>query len=200
MKAAVLALLLVAAPASADEGRFTLGLRVGALARGGDGYASHADAFGFRAAGIGVALGLSAGYHVTPRLRILASAGLALSASMRRIEPEETLTIRSAAYLVQVGYTPWRHEFEMKNTTWFVLVEGFAGAGLYTIRDELGSRSHSDVGPGGTAGARLAIGSGIWSFAVRYGYHLTAAHIEDRLGGELSAGGHDIGIEMGVRF
>jgi hypothetical protein len=199
MKALALVLLL-SLPVHADEGRFTVGVRFGGLVHGGDGYTDHAAVFGFGRSLVGFAFGLAAGVQVTPRLRIVAAASGAIGSSQRRIEPDETLRITNGAYLLQAGYTPLRHDFDVLGAPWFVAVEVVAGGGVYTVADDLGGHSRSAVGPGGSAGARLMTGSGAWYMGAGYALHLSTASIHDRLGGELSAGGHEIGFELGFRL
>src|SRR5262245_21503234 len=104
MRALAALLLLAAAPARADEGRFTVDLKLGGLVRGGDGYADHAAAFGFPTVGGAMAFGLAAGYHLTPALRLVASATRSISSSQRRVEPDETLFVASGAFLLQAGF------------------------------------------------------------------------------------------------
>lgn len=193
---AVLGLLAVGAgPAAGDEERFSLELRGGGFNRDDAGYADHAAVYGLsdpELAGGGVVEG---GVRVLPRLWLLGSWSGWTTVGSRRLSE---LSVENQALLAHVGFTAYREEFDTNGVAWWLRADLTAGAGLYTISDDLEGEGHRDRGPGGRLGGQLAVGWRGIGFAVSYGWHLTGVRIDDRVGGSIGAGGHEFGA--GLRF
>ncbi|HEU5060152.1 MAG TPA: hypothetical protein VFU21_26655 [Kofleriaceae bacterium] len=198
LRAPVLAAALVAlaaGDAAADEGRFSLSLRGGAFNRDDGGYADHAQVYGLsnpEVSGGGV---LEGGVRVLPRLWLLASWSGFTSSGPRRLSE---LSVTSSAVLAQVGFTAWREEFATGEFPWSMRLELTAGGGYYTISDQLDGEGRRDRAPGARVGAQVGASWKAVGLVLSYGWHMTGARLEDRLGGTLGAGGHEIG--GGLRF
>jgi hypothetical protein len=186
---------LWAGRADADEERFSLELRGGGFDRDDGGYADHAEVYGLsnpELAGGGV---IEGGVRFLPRLWLLGSwSGWSTSGARRLSE----LDVENRAVLAHVGFTAYREEFETDDVAWWLRADVSAGAGLYTISDDLDGEGHRDRGPGARLGAQIAAGWRGVGLALSYGWHLTDVHIDDRVGGTLNAGGHEFGA--GLRF
>jgi hypothetical protein len=196
-RALAIGLILLALPAAAaaEEERFSLSLRGGAFNRTDRGYGDHAQVFGLSNPQIGGGGIVEAGVRVLPRLWLLGSWAGFSSSGQRRLD---TLSVMNQALLGQIGFTTWRGEFEAGKFAWALRVDLVAGGGLYFISDELDGESQSDSGPGARAGAQVAFSWRMLGFSIAGGYNATRVAIEDRLGGELGAGGIDFGA--GLRF
>lgn len=192
---AATALAMSAGRAAADEERFSLELRGGGFDRDDGGYADHAEVAGLsdpELAGGGV---IEGGVRFMPRLWLLASWSGWTTSGARRLSE---LTVDNRALLAQIGFTAWREELETSDVRWWLRADLAAGAGLYTIADRLDGEGHRDRAAGGRLGAQLAVGWRGIGIALSYGWHLTAARIDDRVGGSIGAGGHEFGA--GIRF
>ncbi len=187
--------LLWAGQAAADEERFSLELRGAGFDRDDGGYADHAEVYGLsnpELAGGGVVEG---GVRFLPRLWLLGSWSGWSTASPRRLSE---LSVDNRALLAHVGFTAYREEFDTSDVEWWLRVDVSAGAGLYTISDQLEGEGHRDRGPGARLGGQIAAGWRGVGLALSYGWHLTDVHIDDRIGGSIGAGGHEFGA--GLRF
>lgn len=199
IRSLVLACLMLAlgeGAAAADEERFSFELRGGGLNRDDGGYADHAVVYGlsnpeFAAGGV-----VEGGVRVLPRLWLLASWSGYYSRGPRRLSE---LSVTNRAVLAQVGFTAYREEFEYGGP-WVLRFDLEAGGGLYTLSDDLDGEGHRDRGPGGRVGAQVA---GSWKsigLVVSYGWHVTGVRLTDRVGGELGAGGHELGAGLLLQF
>jgi hypothetical protein len=187
----------LAGPARADEERFSLTLRGAAFNRDDGGYADHAEVYGLsnpEVAGGGV---IEGGVRFLPRLWLLASWSGFSSAGPRRLS---TLSVQNQAVLGHVGFTAYRDEFETGEVPWSLRLDLTAGGGLYTIADELDGERQEARGAGARVGAQVAAGWKAVGFAVSYGWHMTGVQLEDRLGGEMGAGGHELGAGLRLQY
>lgn len=196
---ALLIALALALPAAAraDEERFSLALRGAGFDRDDGGYADHAEVYGLsdpEVAGGGV---VEAGVRFMPRLWLLASWSGFTSSGARRLAE---LTVDNQALLAQIGFTAYRGEFASGEVPWWLRVDLVAGGGLYTISDELGGERHTGRGPGARVGGQLAVGWKAIGLALSYGWHLTGAHLDDRVGGSIGAGGFEFGAGLRLAF
>jgi hypothetical protein len=198
---ALLGVLAVAAaprPATAGEERLTLSLRGGAYDRDDDGYADHAAVFGLRGAELGGGGVIEGGVRVWPRLWLYASWSGFTSATRRRLDE---LQVTNQAFLVQAGVTVFRRdELFGGGLPFSIRVDVLAGGGLYSLKDDLDGASHSVRGPGLRAGSQVTISWRSLGFITSYGLHLARVSLEDRVGGELRAGGNEIGAGVSVGF
>jgi hypothetical protein len=189
------AAVLCAGRADADEERFSLELRGGGFDRDDGGYADHAEVYGLsnpELAGGGV---IEGGVRFLPRLWLLGSWSGWSTSGVRRLSE---LTVDNRALLAQIGFTAYREEFDTDGVAWWLRADLSAGAGLYTISDDLEGEAHRDRGPGARLGGQIAAGWRGIGLALSYGWHITGARIDDRVGGSISAGGHEFGA--GLRF
>jgi hypothetical protein len=194
---ASLTLALTAGTAVADEERFSFELRGGVLNREDGGYADHAEVHGLSNPEIGGGGIIEGGVRFLPRLWVLASwSGFSSSGSRRLSE----LSVMNQAILGHLGFTAFRRELDIEGFPWSLRVDLTAGAGLYTIADELDGERSSDRGPGARVGAQVAFGWKAVGFAICYGWHMTGVKLEDRVGGDLGAGGHELGAGLRLQF
>ena len=194
---ASLALALAGGTAAADEERLSLELRGGGFNRDDGGYADHAEVYGLanpEIAGGGI---LEGGVRFLPRLWLHASWSGFSSHGPRRLSE---LRVSNQAVLAQIGFTAFRHQFDTEGFPWALRFDLKAGGGLYTIEDDLDGEGHSDRGPGARAGAQVAASWKSIGMVVSYGWHLTGVRVVDRLGGEIGAGGHEIGAGLRLHF
>ena len=190
-------LAIAAGRAAADEGRFSLTLRGGAFNRDDAGYADHAEVHGLanpELSGGGV---LEGGVRVLPRLWLLASWSGFSSRAPRRLSE---LSVVNQAILAHVGFTAWREEFDTGGFPWAVRFDLMAGGGLYRISDSLEGEGQEDSGPGARVGAQIGASWKAVGLVFSYGWHMTGARVEDRLGGSLGAGGHELGGGLRLEF
>jgi hypothetical protein len=193
-----LALAAASHPARADEERLTLTLRGGAYDRNDDGYADHAAVFGLSGAEVGGGGVIEGGVRVLPRVWLYASWSGFMSQAARRLDQ---LRVTNQAFLVQAGLTVYRRDRLFGGDLPFsIRVDVLAGGGLYTLHDELDGASHSARGPGARAGSQVTLSWRNVGFIAAYGLHLARASIEDRVGGELRAGGNEVGAGFSVGF
>lgn len=195
----VVALLGLVGTARADEDRFTVGFRGGAFIRDDRGYADHAAVFGLDGAGLGGGGVLEGGVRVAPRLWLYASWAGFSSLATRRMEE---LRVTNQALVAQAGVTAFRWEplLAGAQVPMALRVDVLAGGGLYTVRDELDGASHDASGPGLRAGAQATLSWRALGFTLAYGYHLSRASLDDRVGGALRAGGNEIGAGLSFGF
>lgn len=197
-----LALAAAVAPgaARAGEERLTLSMRGAAFDRDDGGYADHAGVFGLGGAEVGGGGVVEAGVRVAPRLWLYASWSGFTSVAARRLDE---LRVSNQALLVQAGVTVFRRD---ELTAW---TEGMpialrcdlvAGGGLVTLRDELDGVSRRARGPGLRAGAQVTVSWRALGLTLAYGRHFARASLEDRLGGELGAGGNELGAGLSLRL
>jgi hypothetical protein len=188
----------LAAPAAlADESRLSLTLRGGGLDRNDSGYADHAEAFGLgnpESAGGGV---IEAGVRFGPRLWLLGSWSGFTSTTFRRLDQ---LEVSSQAVLAHLGVTAIEHHIEVNDEPTWLRLDLTAGAGLHILRDELNGETSRDSGPGARLGVQLSYSWRAIGFGVAYGWHLTRVELEDRLGGTLGAGGHEVSAGLSLRY
>jgi len=184
--------------AAADEERFSLELRGGVLNRDDGGYADHAEVYGLSNPEIGGGGVIEGGVRFLPRLWALASWSGFTSSGPRRLSE---LQVDNQVLLGHLGFTAYREEFNIDGEfPWWMRFDLMAGAGLYTISDDLDGEGRSDRGPGARLGAHVAFGWKAVGFSLSYGWHMTGVKIEDRLGGELGAGGHELGGGLRLQF
>jgi hypothetical protein len=196
-KTILIVLMTLAAPAAADEERFSLELRGGGFNRDDSGYADHAAVYGLsdpEVAGGGVVEG---GVRFLPRLWLHGSWSGWTTSGPRRLSE---LTVRNRALLAHVGFTAYRGEFEAGEVPWWLRVDLTAGAGLYTMADDLEGEGHEDRGPGARLGYQVGAGWKAVGLVFSYGWHLTGVHIDDRVGGSIGAGGHEFGAGLRLAF
>lgn len=194
---AATALSLAAGRAAADEERFSLELRGGGFDRDDGGYADHAAVYGLsdpELAGGGV---IEGGVRFMPRLWLYGSWSGWTTSGARRLSE---LTVSNQALLAQIGFTAHREEFATDGVRWWLRADLLAGAGLYTISDQLEGEAHRDRAPGGRIGGQLAVGWRGVGVALSYGWHLTSARIDDRVGGSIGAGGHEFGAGLRLQY
>ena len=192
---ALILLALAPGAAAADEERFSLELRGGGFNRDDSGYADHAAVYGLsdpELAGGGVVEG---GVRFLPRLWLLGSWSGWTTSGQRRLSE---LSVDNKALLAQIGFTAYREEFETDELSWWLRADLSAGGGLYTIADDLDGEGHRDRGPGARLGGQIAAGWRGVGIALSYGWHMTGVRIDDRVGGSIGAGGHELGA--GLRF
>jgi hypothetical protein len=186
---------LCAGRADADEERFSLELRGGGFDREDGGYADHAEVYGLSNPELAGGGTIEGGVRFMPRLWLLGSWSGWTSSGPRRLSE---LTVDNQALLAHVGFTAYREEFDTSDVAWWLRADLSAGAGLYTISDELEGEGQRDRGPGLRLGGQIAAGWRGIGFALSYGWHLTGVHLDDRVGGSIGAGGHELGA--GLRF
>jgi hypothetical protein len=196
-----LALAAAVAPgaARAGEERLTLAMRGAAFDRDDGGYADHAGAFGLGGAEVGGGGVVEAGLRVAPRVWLYASwSGFTSVAARRRDE----LRVSNQAFLVQAGATLFRRDELLGPAVAPIALrcDVLAGGGLVELRDQLDGASHRARGPGLRAGAQVTLSWRALGLSVAYGRHFARAALEDRLGGELGAGGNEIGAGLSVRL
>ncbi len=192
-----LAVLLLAGPAAADEERFSLALRGGALNRDDGGYADHAEVYGLASPEIAGGGVLEAGVRFFPRLWLLASWSGFTSSAPRRLSQ---LSVDNQALLAHLGLTVARQEFLTGEFPWAIRFDLTAGGGLYRISDDLDGEGSADRGPGARVGAQVGASWKAIGLVLTYGWHMTGVAIEDRLGGRLGAGGHEFGGGLRLQF
>jgi hypothetical protein len=191
------ALALAAGPAAADEERFSLEARGGGFNRDDGGYADHAEVYGLSNPELGGGGVLEGGVRFLPRLWLLASWSGYSSTGPRRLSQ---LSVKNQALVAQIGFTAFRREFDSGGFPWALRFDLAAGGGLYTIADELEGEGQRDRGPGARVGAEVGASWKSIGMVVSYGWHFTGVRIADRLGGELGAGGHEIGAGLRLHF
>lgn len=191
--------LAFAVPADAwsDDGRFLIQLRGGALVRGDDGYSEHAEVFGLANPAVGGGGAVDLGVRVFPRLWLVGSMVGFTSRGPRRLD---TLEVSNQAVIGQVGVTAFDVEQVANDQPLSIRLDVLAGAGVYRIADSLGDVSRSDTGPGLRAGSQITLSWRAIGLVMAYGHHFTRAHLSDRLGGQLDAGGHEIGAGLSLRW
>jgi hypothetical protein len=195
--AAALAVDAAARPAAGEE-RVTLSVRGAAYDRNDDGYADHAAAHGLSGAEVGGGGVVEGGVRLAPRLWLYASWSVFSSLARRR---QDELSVLSQAVLLQAGVTVFRRDrLAGIALPVAIRVDVLAGGGLYHLRDELDGEAHSERGPGARAGAQVTASWRAVGFVVAYGLHLARASIADRVGGELRAGGSELGAGFTLRF
>ena len=186
-----------AGEARADEQRVTLGLRGGVFDRDDHGYADHASVFGLgnpEVAGGGV---VEVGARVAPRLWLYASwSGFASLASRRLGE----LGVQNQALLAQVGLTVLRLDVGSDQLPLSLRADVLAGGGLHVMSDELDGQARRSAAPGARGGAQVTLSWRSIGFTLAYGHHVTRASIADRVGGELRAGGNELGAGLALGF
>lgn len=195
---AVLALAICGAlsgSARADEERFSLTLRGGGFNRDDGGYADHAEVYGLANPEIAGGGAIEGGVRFFPRLWLYSSWSGFSSSGTRRLS---TLSVTNQAILGHIGVTAYRGEFETGELPWSLRFDLMAGAGLYMISDQLEGERHEDRGAGARIGSQVAVGWKSIGIAFSYGWHMTRVKLEDRLGGRIGAGGHELGA--GLRF
>lgn len=191
------AMTLLGGVAFADEERFSLTLRGGAFNRDDGGYADHAEVYGLSSPEIGGGGVLEGGVRFFPRLWLLASWSGFSSSTPRRLSQ---LSVTNQALLAQIGFTAWREELDTGGFPWAAQLDLVAGGGLYTISDELDGEGQRDRGPGARVGAQVGASWKAIGLVFSYGWHMTKVGVEDRLGGELGAGGHEFGAGLRLAF
>ena len=194
---ASLGLALGEVPAAADEERFSFELRGGGLNRDDGGYADHAVVHGLSNPEIAAGGVIEGGVRFLPRLWLLASWSGYYSRGPRRLSE---LSVTNRAVLAQVGFTAYREEFDLEGFPWALRFDLEAGGGLYSLSDDLEGEGQRDRGPGGRVGAQVAASWKAIGFVVSYGWHFTGVRLADRLGGELGAGGHELGAGLRLQF
>ena len=74
------------------------------------------------------------------------------------------------------------------------------GGGWYRIGERIGEERRDAEGWGGRAGLSLTVYWRALGYQVGYAYHATGARLEDGRGGSMSAGGHEVGGGLSLRF
>lgn len=191
-------LLVAAAPARADEERMTLTLRGAALDRDDAGYADHAEVFGLGSAEVGGGGVVEAGVRVLPRMWLYGSWSGFTSFGARRLSE---LRVRNQVLLAQAGWTAYRRDTLVQGALvpLSLRVDLLAGGGLYRLSDELDGMSRSVSGPGMRAGGQVTLSWRALGFVVAGGWHFSRARLGDRAGGELAAGGVELGAGLALR-
>jgi hypothetical protein len=194
---AATALLAAAPPAWADEERLTVNLRGAAFIRSDDGYAEHAEVFGLGGADLGGGGVVEGGVRVLPRLWLYASWSGFTSLSERRLGQ---LRVTNQVLLAQVGLTALRRDLDISSERFAIRIDLLAGAGMYSLSDDLEGVARSDRGPGGRVGGQVTFSWRSLGFIIAYGFHLSSASLDDRVGGSLRAGGNEVGGGLALRF
>ena len=171
----------------------TLSLRGGGLVRDDDRYLSHAQTFGFEGLDATGGAVLEAGTEIAPRLSLHLSWGGFTSQSAKRLD---TLALRTDAVLAHVRYAAWRWE----NREVMAQAQLSVGGGFYRIAETFDTMSRAASSAGVRAGADVSIYWRWAGFVFGYGYHLAPAQLADRIGGTVSAGGHEVSAGFSIRF
>ena len=175
-------------------------MRGAAYDRDDDGYADHAATFGLDGAEVGGGGVIEGGVRVLPRLWLYASWSGFTSLAQRRLGE---LRVSNRALLLQAGLTVFRRDdllADAVRSPLSIRIDVLAGGGLYSLSDELDGASHSARGPGARAGAQATVSWRSFGFIVAYGLHLARPSLEDRVDGELRAGGNEFGAGLALRF
>jgi hypothetical protein len=171
----------------------TFSLRGGGYVRDDDRYLSHAQTFGFdRLDATGGAI-IEAGSEIATRLSLHLSWGGFNSISTKRLD---TLELRTDAVLAHVRYAAWRWE----KREVMAQAQLSIGGGFYRISETFDEMTRAASSAGLRAGADLSIYWRWVGFIFGYGYHLAPATLADRIGGTVSAGGHEVSAGFSVRF
>lgn len=197
--AVTVGLAALSTPAVAEE-LVTLTFRGGTYDRDDDGYADHASTFGLDGAEVGGGGVIEGGFRVLPRLWLYASWSGFTSLAQRRLGE---LRVSNQALLLQAGLTVFRRDDVLAAALpepLSIRIDVLAGGGLYWMSDELDGASQSARGPGVRAGSQLTMSWRSFGFIVAYGLHLARPSLEDRLDGELGAGGNEFGAGLALRF
>ena len=184
------------APAAAEE-RLSLTMRGAAFDRDDAGYADHAAVFGAgdpETAGGGA---FEVGVRVLPRIWLLGSWSGFTSLGPRRLDE---LRVTNRAVLAHIGVTALRREISLQGEPTTLRLDLLAGAGIYRLSDQLGDETRTARGPGLRAGLQLGYSWRAVGLALAYGWHATRVELEDRLGGTIGAGGHEIGMGLTLHF
>ena len=171
----------------------TISLRAGGYVRDDGGYLSHAQTFGFGSldtSGGGV---IEAGSEIAPRLSLHVSWGVFSSNATKRLVK---LGLRTDALLAHVRYAAWRWEGHVA----MAQVQVSIGGGFYGINENFDGTIRDASGAGVRAGADLSMYWRGLGFIFGYGYHLASAALADRIGGSVSAGGHEVSGGFSLRF
>jgi len=191
------AILSAASPAAGDEERFSLTLRGAAFDRDDTGYADHAQVFGLGSPEVGGGGVVEAGVRVLPRLWLVGSWSAFATLGKRRLD---ALRVANHALLLQLAVTAARVDIDLQGEPTWLRLDLMGGGGLYWISDELDGEEQNASAPGARVGAQVSYGWRALGLSLSYGWHMSRARLEDRLGGALRAGGHELGAGLSLRW
>jgi hypothetical protein len=184
--------------ASPSRPHFVGDLRALFLVRNDNNYFGHANAYSYPMDPLAPGVELNLGAELLPRVTLSASGLFAIDGANR---DSAQMRLQSAAAL---GMVRWAFVRAGDSDSIFDLaVQG--GFGRYVIKETyldpaLSSQTfeHDSGDWGGTAGIQASLASHGFLAVLGYGYHVTPASISDRIGGTVSAGGHEVSIGLGV--
>jgi len=119
------------------------------------------------------------------------------------------LELGSEAILAHVRYEVWSWRSHPRYP-WLYLnpqpghlrlaLQASAGAGLYRLHESLDEAVQDASAFGLRVGGDFLLHWHWLGFVIGYAYHHTSAQVGDRLGGTVSAGGHEISLGLSLRF
>jgi hypothetical protein len=174
------------------------------LIRSNDNYFQHTDTFRYGMPQVAGGIGLTAGVEIVPRLALLASAHYVVNGSDRG---DAHLRLVSGAVLGLVRWSFVRIGDTDAESKGFFDTSLTGGFGRYVIRETYYDTSlspdsfHKDDGSfGGQIGTEASVTAFGFRASIGYAFHYAPATVNDRIGGAVYAGGHELSLGLGVRL
>lgn len=176
-------------------------LRVAMLVRSNSGYFSQASTFGFPIPTTALGFTLGVGVELLPRLSLVATGSYFGQGATREQYAKLMLTSESLGLDARYAFLRWESAPVMGQ------IEARLGGGRYWMRETftdplLSSQSFVADGAslGFSAGLEASVHVSVFRTVVGYAYHYAPATIENRIGGAVHAGGHEISFGFGIRL